>query len=146
MTAELTNRRTALATGALAIGAVAAVAACDTEDGADSAPAGTTGAAPEPGDGALAQLGDIEVGGAIKTEGADGAEIIISRPSETEVVAFSATCTHQGCKVQPEEAELHCPCHGSAFDKQTGAVRNGPATEPLPEVAVRIDGERVVPA
>ena len=37
---------------------------------------------------------------------------------------------------------LMCQCHGSRFDVTTGAVLNGPATEPLNGYIVReVDGE-----
>ena len=47
------------------------------------------------------------------------------------VSAHSATCTHQGCQVKGVGKKLSCPCHGSVFDGQTGAVINGPAGTPL---------------
>jgi len=47
------------------------------------------------------------------------------------VSAHSATCTHQGCQVAEFGKKLACPCHGSVFDGETGAVLNGPAGTPL---------------
>ncbi len=53
-------------------------------------------------------------------------------------------CTHPGCQVAPRGAELVCPCHGSVFAAGTGAVLRGPASKPLPAVAVKVqDGEVV---
>ncbi|MBV9821816.1 MAG: Rieske (2Fe-2S) protein, partial [Actinobacteria bacterium] len=92
---------------------------------------------------ALAKLSDIQVGQAISATGPDGADIIITRPTENTVTAFSAICTHQGCTVQPSGKELDCPCHGSVFDLK-GAVLNGPAQRPLAPVAVKLSGVDVV--
>lgn len=47
------------------------------------------------------------------------------------VSAHSATCTHQGCQVAEFGKKLACPCHGSVFDGETGAVLNGPASTSL---------------
>jgi Rieske Fe-S protein len=63
------------------------------------------------------------------------------------VHAFSSTCTHLGCTVnRVAGGKIYCPCHGSVFDAQTGAVRQGPATRPLTTVAVRVrNGEVYAP-
>lgn len=55
------------------------------------------------------------------------------RTGDGEVRTFSARCPHLGCVVHwsPQEKSWDCPCHGSRFDAQTGAVLNGPASEPL---------------
>jgi len=36
-----------------------------------------------------------------------------------------------------------CPCHGSRFDITTGAILNGPATEPLGVYEVKEAGEQI---
>lgn len=92
----------------------------------------------------LVRLADVPVGGAVAAEDAAGEPVIVARPGEDEVVAFSAICTHRGCTVAPADGILRCPCHGSTFDPATGENTGGPAPEPLAEVAVRIDGESVV--
>lgn len=78
------------------------------------------------------------MGGALSATGPDGAEILITRPTDGEIYAFSAICTHQGCIVEPGDGELACPCHRSSFDLSTGQVRSGPAPQPLPPVAVTV--------
>ena len=70
--------------------------------------------------------------------------IIVAQPTAGQVVAFSAICTHQGCKVAPAGATLNCPCHGSKFETATGKVLNGPARADLEKVAVKVSGQDVV--
>lgn len=94
--------------------------------------------------GALAKLADVPVGGSYAAKGADGQPIIISQPQAGTVVAFSAVCTHQGCKVEPKDKVLNCPCHQSTFDPVTGKNLSGPAPSPLPAVAVKVSGTDVV--
>ncbi len=165
------SRRSLLTVGAVGVSGVA-LAACsqakspasapaDGTSGAGSSAAGSSGAASSAsassqsspaqsspatsaGGSALAKLSDIKVGEAIAATGADGEKIIISRPTQTTVAAFSAICTHQGCTVAPAGKELDCPCHGSVFNATTGAVINGPAPRPLPAVKVRLSGDAVV--
>jgi Rieske Fe-S protein len=60
-----------------------------------------------------------------------------------ELRAVSSKCTHSGCTVEWSNQQtppiLACPCHGSVFDPTNGgAVVNGPATEPLPEIPVEV--------
>ncbi len=60
--------------------------------------------------------------------------------------AFTAVltrCTHRGCAVEPEDDGLVCPCHGSAFTF-AGAVRNGPAEQPLTRFDVTADALQVM--
>lgn len=69
--------------------------------------------------------------GALYADPNDGqADIVVRQPSGA-LTACSAICTHAGCRVEYTNGVLYCPCHGSAFDSRTGAVRQGPATQPL---------------
>ncbi len=53
--------------------------------------------------------------------------------------AFSAACTHMGCRIQRIEAgELVCPCHGSRFNLR-GEVVHGPAKRPLAALRCEAD-------
>lgn len=57
--------------------------------------------------------------------------IIVVRVSDTQVAAYSSTCTHQGCQVPlPIGGAITCPCHGSTYDT-LGRVTGGPALENL---------------
>ena len=94
---------------------------------------------------AIVPLAAIPVGGS--TSGMlNGKPIALGRPGANSVNGLSAICTHMGCTVGTGGSVLHCPCHGSTFNAFTGAVVNGPATTPLPGVAVKIQDGYVVPA
>ncbi|WP_026361288.1 Rieske (2Fe-2S) protein [Amycolatopsis nigrescens] len=149
MTAEQHTRRTMLTTGATAAGAVAGLAvlsACASGDSGQQpaqSPSAPPAPAPAPG-GALTALNDVPVGQAKSVTTPDGKPAIVTRTSETAVSCFSAACTHQGGTVAPEGAELKCPLHGSIFDATTGAVKKGPAKEPLPAIPVKVENGQVV--
>lgn len=67
---------------------------------------------------------------------------------DVHLAAFSRTCTHLGCVVNPPTGEvMGCPCHGSVFNAQTGAVVQGPAGSPLTQIKLeaRSDGIYAVP-
>jgi Rieske Fe-S protein len=46
------------------------------------------------------------------------------------IVAFSARCTHLGCKVRFRDNAFRCPCHQGVFDL-AGDPQEGPVSEPL---------------
>ncbi len=100
---------------------------------------------PEAGE-RLVTLEEVPVGETVAVRTSEGAEVVVTRVSEEEVVALSAVCTHQGCTVVREAEDLSCPCHGSRFAVADGAVLQGPAEEPLPRVDVRIESGAVVTA
>lgn len=104
----------------------------------DGTAKGGSGGAP------IARLDDIQVGGAAIVTDAEGTSVVVARPTAGQVAGFSTVCTHQGCTVALAGKVLQCPCHGSEFDALTGKVLQGPATVPLPSVAVKISGSQVV--
>jgi glycine/D-amino acid oxidase-like deaminating enzyme/nitrite reductase/ring-hydroxylating ferredoxin subunit len=61
--------------------------------------------------------------------------VAVYRDADGKVHERSAACTHLKCIVNWNalEKSWDCPCHGSRFDPM-GAVLNGPAMEPLPEL------------
>jgi Rieske Fe-S protein len=148
--------------GAGAVGATAVLAACGTStsgtntSGTDysntPAPAGSGAANANPGDtgksdggtggSALASTADIPEGGGKIT-----ADYVITQPTAGQFKAFSKVCTHQGCDVSKiDGGQISCPCHGSKFSIETGEPTTGPATKPLTETKVKVDGDNIVKA
>jgi Rieske Fe-S protein len=125
-------------------GGQGAGATTDTDTGDAGADTPKATSQPDEGSGAeaLAATADVPVGG-----GVIGGGVVVTQPTEGEFRGFSSTCTHQGCTVASvADGVISCPCHGSRFSAEDGSVENGPATAPLPEVAVSVEGENVVRA
>jgi Rieske Fe-S protein len=155
------QRRTVLL-GVGAVGVAGVLAACGGDgDDADTA-APTTDATPSPdppdtpapspqqtappaegsGGTPLTATADVPVGGGVINT---AEQIVVTQPTAGEFRAFGSTCTHQGCQVaRVEDGLILCPCHGSRYSVEDGSVQNGPATEPLPEVAIVVEGDQVL--
>jgi Rieske Fe-S protein len=74
-------------------------------------------------------------------------KVVLVRGERGTVHGLSAICTHQGCTVGSiRNGIITCPCHGSEFNAQTGAVIQGPATRLLPAVSVVVRGRSVFTA
>ncbi|HYU67099.1 MAG TPA: Rieske (2Fe-2S) protein [Jatrophihabitantaceae bacterium] len=92
------------------------------------------GRAPSTGGRLLARVDQVPSSGGLIL---DDPAIVLTRGSGDDVHGFSAVCTHQGCTVGSVANDvITCPCHGSHFNAQTGAVISGPAPRPLPAIAV----------
>ena len=63
---------------------------------------------------------------------------LVLQPTPGQYVAFDAVCPHAGCTVGYYGATnvMACPCHGSQFNIETGAVLNGPAPHGLTKLQV----------
>ena len=57
--------------------------------------------------------------------------------------AMSSLCTHQGCTLQLDVAQLYCDCHGATFDLN-GENPTSPARKPLVHYAVCVDASGTV--
>ncbi|MFI2781478.1 Rieske (2Fe-2S) protein [Streptomyces sp. ALB3] len=124
-----------------AVGVAAALTACGgSQDtgGSDTVQPGD-GSEAANGDGAaLARTADIPEGGGVVF--ADKG-VVVTQPTAGTFKAFSSKCTHQGCAVKGiADGVINCPCHNSTFDAATGEVTGGPATQPLPEKRIRVEG------
>jgi Rieske Fe-S protein len=149
MGVQLMTRRSAL-TGAVVAGIalVAGFVAARSSSAAQAKPgaAAANGYGPATGGAGvrLAALADVPQGGGIVLTGPN---VVLVRPQDDTVLAFSATCTHQGCTVDGvRDGKISCPCHGSVFDAASGAVLSGPAPRPLPQVTVVVKGDSVFTA
>ena len=128
---------------AVSVAAVAAAGASVALSGCS----GTTPPPPEelPAGTALGSVADFEPGSA-RVVTVKGNDVVVARSEGGEFSACSAVCTHKGCTVFVTPTELECPCHGSRFVTGSGELINGPATSPLPQVAVTVSGDAVVVA
>lgn len=88
----------------------------------------------------LGAASDIPVGGGTIFP---DEKVVVTQPTQGDFKAFSAVCTHAGCPVATvADGTIQCPCHGSRFSIEDGAVEDGPAPDPLPAVPIRVkDGE-----
>lgn len=146
------QRRAVLAGGGAAVAALAAACSSDPAPTTTNTPTGSSAAGSAAGSSvagsaagssgatALAAVDDIPDGGSLVAGG-----VLLARTGDT-VTGRSPVCTHMQCTVAAAMAEANCPCHGSKFNASTGAVLNGPATQPLPEVAVTVRDGQVFPA
>jgi len=154
VTKEALSRRNALAGAAATVGiGLPVLAACGGDSGStstDSASDGGSsdgGSSDSPSAGAsssgttLGAAADIPVGGGTVFK---DAKVVVTQPAEGEFKCFSAICTHQGCPVSSvEDGEIACPCHGSKFSIEDGSPQAGPATAPLGEVDVTVEGGQI---
>jgi Rieske Fe-S protein len=157
------SRRVVLA-GAVAAGAGVALAGCgkDQPAGSGTDPAGgnTSGGNPAGGTTAggtatgnpatggatggqpLARKSDIPPGGG---KIFDQEKVVVTQPTEGTFKAFSAICPHMGCTLSSVSGGwINCPCHGSTFSITDGSANNGPATNPLPEKTLKVDGDNLI--
>ncbi|MEV7648531.1 Rieske (2Fe-2S) protein [Arthrobacter sp. NPDC089319] len=142
------TRRSLLGVSAAACSACVLAACAPSTGGSGQSATGDSGQSggppvPEASGGTPVQvlkLAEVAVGDSASGE-ANGQKVLVYRPAEETVEAFSAICTHQGCTVAPAGAEFHCPCHGSVYSAQDGTVLDGPAPKPLQRFAAAIDGD-----
>lgn len=145
---SLTRRALITAGGATVVGAGAlALAACSSPAPSGSGSgSGTASTGPKIAAGTeVVKVADIPVGGTKAAKIGD-APVLLSQPTAGTVMCFSAICTHQGCTVGAAAKEFDCPCHGSKFNAETGAVLNGPAVTGLTAIKVTVSGDAVVTA
>ncbi len=125
----------------------ALVAAC-SDGGSGGGGTTTTGGGATPTGGGSAQglaaLADVPDGGGLIVDNPAGGKILLARTGD-EVKAYNAACTHMGTIVDaPKDGIALCSNHGSEFSTEDGSVKKGPATQPLPTIDVKVEGDQVV--
>jgi len=100
----------------------------------------TTTPVTEPSGVRVAAASAVPVGGsATFQDPKSGDPSIVVQPEAGTFAAFDAICPHEGCIVafsNPAQRFI-CPCHGSQFNGQTGALLHGPATRGLTRIPVK---------
>ncbi|MER5398426.1 Rieske (2Fe-2S) protein [Streptomyces sp. NPDC002599] len=131
---DRSTRRTVI----LAAGTSALLAGCseygDKNSSSDESPKASSGQQ-------LATTSDIPVGGGTVFK---DQKVVVTQPAKGDFKAFSAVCTHQGCLVDKvADGTIDCPCHGSKFGVEDGAVKAGPAPRPLPAEKITVQGNSI---
>jgi nitrite reductase/ring-hydroxylating ferredoxin subunit len=155
-TAGDASRRTVMS-GIVGVGVgVPILAACGAEDsespeggsggdaGGDTGgdTGGDSGGSGAAASGAIGKTSEVPVGGAKIFK---GKKVMVSQPSEGEFKAFSTICTHEKCPIfKVDGDEIECNCHFSRFAIADGSVAKGPATEPLKELKVTVEGDDLI--
>jgi Rieske Fe-S protein len=149
-----TSRRAVLAVGS--VGAAAAVAGavsgCAVYGQPGPPPAGSgSGGGNGAGNGSgtpVVGTAEVPVGGGVIEAGLG---VVVTQPASGQFRGFSATCTHQGCRVaEVDDGTINCFCHGSRFSIEDGAVVQAALgldpdqQAPLPEVGIAVEGDTVV--
>lgn len=103
-----------------------------------------------PGGQVVGRTSQVAVGQALRfTDHRTGDPAYVVQPASGKFLAFDAVCPHAGCYVgfYPASDQFVCPCHGSRFSGQSGAVLAGPATRSLTSIPVTVgqDGTLTVP-
>jgi thiosulfate dehydrogenase [quinone] large subunit len=86
----------------------------------------------------------VPVGGsATFSDPATGDPGLVVQGTSGHFVAFDAVCPHAGCTVAYQRGAkvIACPCHGSEFNAQTGAVETGPASQDLRVISVQLGSD-----
>lgn len=148
-------RRDALKVGA-ASAVVIGLAACGSGSKtaeSSTANSGTPGTQATGNDKVIATTADVPVGTAFKfTDPNTGLGGFLLQPAAGTFLAYSSTCTHQGCVVDayPEANAFKCGCHGAKYDLATGepdeATSKNLTATGLAKIAVVVTGDQILVA
>lgn len=95
----------------------------------------------------VCKVGDVAPNSAIRVD-KDGHRLAVVRIGD-DWYCIGDQCSHAEAsiaegEVWPDECEIECPKHGSAFSLKTGEPLTLPATQPVPTYTVRVDGDDVL--
>src|SRR3712207_58026 len=95
----------------------------------------------------VARAGDVVEGIPLGVETSTGQRVCLVNV-RGRIHAVHDGCTHQAFPLSAgdvlPDGTIQCPWHGARFDCRTGAVRNGPAREPVAAYEVRVEDGRVL--
>jgi len=90
----------------------------------------------------VARADDVVDGVPLGVETATGVRVCLVNV-RGQIHAVHDGCTHQAFPLSAgdvlRDGTIQCPWHGARFDCRTGAVRNGPACEPVAVYDVRVE-------
>jgi 3-phenylpropionate/trans-cinnamate dioxygenase ferredoxin component len=94
----------------------------------------------------VADVEDVAEGQLLSVKTPSGEPVCLVR-HRGEIRAVSDCCTHSEFPISDgslgADGSLECAWHGARFDCRTGAVLKGPAEDPLPTYAVKIESGKV---
>jgi len=95
----------------------------------------------------VCKVGDVAPGSAIRVD-KQGCRLAVVRIGD-DWYAVDDRCSHAEAslgegEVWPDECEIECPKHGSAFSLKTGEPLTLPATQPIRTYTVRVEGDDVL--
>jgi 3-phenylpropionate/trans-cinnamate dioxygenase ferredoxin subunit len=96
----------------------------------------------------VCSVDDVKPGSAKRFD-VGGHRLAVVRIGDDGWYVIGDQCTHAEASIAegeiwPEELEIECPKHGSAFSLTTGEPLTLPATQPVPVYTVRVDGGDVL--
>ena len=95
----------------------------------------------------VCKVGDVAPNSAIRVD-KEGHRLAVVRIGD-DWYCIGDRCSHAEAsiaegEVWPDECEIECPKHGSAFSLKTGEPLTLPATVPVPTYTVRVEGDEVL--
>jgi Rieske Fe-S protein len=105
-------------------------------------PGGTASTSSGPPGGPIANTADLQANSPVYFDYPTGYPSVLMKKADGSLTALSLLCTHVCCQCTyyGPSNEIYCPCHGSLFS-QDGKVLRGPASLPLPQIELRVDGQ-----